>query len=363
MPTKIQAYLLHLTVERGLSWSSCNVAVSGLRFFYQQTLGWDAIEAADPATAEAVEIARDSQPPGAGAAVCRCQPAKHRALLMTTYAAGLRLSEVIALRRTDLDSQRLMIRVEQGKGRKDRYTILSPRLLEELRVYWKMYRPTLYLFPSKDPQPAPCTPAPAQKIYYQPNQRPASRSGTGIHTLRHCFATHLLEAGVDLRTIQMLMGHTSITHHHALPAGAAAAPRRAYQSVRPAAAARQTPRSCDRLPAMLPAGETPASAAANRPRWEVADVFRLFGQDYRRAHPLPWLHRQVMHDIEVCRTAVLGGHLQQCDSCDFQRPCYNSCRNRHCPKCGSLEKARWLDQRQAELLPVGLLPSSFHPPA
>jgi len=104
---------------------------------------------------------------------------------------------------------------------------------------------------------------------------------------------------------------------------------------------------------MSPTGETPAAAASNRPHWEVADVFRSFGEDYRRVHPLPWLHRQVMHDIEVCRTAVLGGHLQQCDCCDFQRPCYNSCRNRHCPKCGSLQKARWLDQRQAELLPVG----------
>jgi hypothetical protein len=104
---------------------------------------------------------------------------------------------------------------------------------------------------------------------------------------------------------------------------------------------------------MSPAGQAPGAANCDRPRWEVADVFRLFGEDYRRAHPLPWLHRQVMHDIEVCRTAALGGHLQQCDSCDYQRPCYNSCRNRHCPKCGSLEKARWLNQRQAELLPVG----------
>ena len=104
---------------------------------------------------------------------------------------------------------------------------------------------------------------------------------------------------------------------------------------------------------MPSAGETPVPANSNRPRWEVADVFRRFGEEYRRAHPLPWLHRQVMHDIEVCRTAALGGHLQECDSCGYQRPAYNSCRNRHCPKCGSLEKARWLNQRQAELLPVG----------
>ena len=104
---------------------------------------------------------------------------------------------------------------------------------------------------------------------------------------------------------------------------------------------------------MSPAGEAPATTSSHPPRWEVADVFRLFGENYCRVHPLPWHHRRVMHDIEVCRTASLGGHLEQCDSCGYQRPAYNSCRNRHCPKCGSLEKARWLDQQQAELLPVG----------
>ena len=104
---------------------------------------------------------------------------------------------------------------------------------------------------------------------------------------------------------------------------------------------------------MSPAGEAPATTSSHPPRWEVADVFRLFGENYCRVHPLPWHHRRVMHDIEVCRTASLGGHLEQCDSCGYQRPAYNSCRNRHCPQCGSLEKARWLDQQQAELLPVG----------
>ena len=133
--------------------------------------------------------------------------AKHRALLMTTYAAGLRLSEVIALKRIDLDSQRQMIRVEQGKGRKDRYTILSPRLLEELRLYWKISRPILYLFPGPS---RPMDSSAAQKIYYAAKQRAGIEKGMGIHTLRHCFATHLLEAGVDLPTIQRLMGHTSI---------------------------------------------------------------------------------------------------------------------------------------------------------
>jgi len=85
----------------------------------------------------------------------------------------------------------------------------------------------------------------------------------------------------------------------------------------------------------------------------VADIFRAHGEAYRKAHPSPRSHLKVMRAIERCRTASLGGHIQQCDSCGFQRQAYNSCRNRHCPKCGSLDKARWLDDRKAELLPVG----------
>jgi site-specific recombinase XerD len=104
-----------------------------------------------------------------------------------------------------------MIRVEQAKGAKDRYTILSPRLLAELRLYWKLYHPIVWLFPSsRDPQRKMHI-GRAQKIYYEAKRRAAVTRGHGIHTLRHCFATHLLEAGLDVRTIQSLMGHTSIT--------------------------------------------------------------------------------------------------------------------------------------------------------
>jgi integrase/recombinase XerD len=207
--TKIQAYLLPLTVERGLSWSSCNVAVSGLRFFYQQTLGWEGLRLPIPPRRKPSKLPEILSHQELERLFAAAHLAKHRALLMTTYAAGLRLSEVIALKRTDLDSQRQMIRVEQGGGRKDRYTILSPRLLQELRHYWKMYRPILYLFPGKDPS-RPMDSSVAQKIYSAAKHRADIQKGLGIHTLRHCFATHLLEAGVDLPTIQRLMGHTSI---------------------------------------------------------------------------------------------------------------------------------------------------------
>lgn len=94
------------------------------------------------------------------------------------------------------------------------------------------------------------------------------------------------------------------------------------------------------------------SAGTARPRWEVADVFRLYARAYRDAQPLPSSHLKIMRAIEACRTPSLGGHLERCSDCDFERPAYNSCRNRHCPKCQTLAKARWLKAREAELLPV-----------
>jgi hypothetical protein len=100
-------------------------------------------------------------------------------------------------------------------------------------------------------------------------------------------------------------------------------------------------------------------AADARPAHEVADVFRRYGAAYREQHPLPLQHQRVMAAIERCRTAALGGHLEECDHCGYQRPVYNSCRNRHCPKCQGLARARWLADRQAELLPVGYFHNVF----
>lgn len=150
---KIKAYQLHLTVERALSWSTCNVVVCALRFFYLEVVGWEQVSLPlpprkKPKTLPVILSRQELERLFA----CAGSP-KYRVLLMTTYAAGLRVSEVVKLKPADIDSQRLMIRVEQAKGAKDRYTLLSPRLLEELRLYWKLYRPTTWLFPSStDPQ-------------------------------------------------------------------------------------------------------------------------------------------------------------------------------------------------------------------
>jgi site-specific recombinase XerD len=128
---------------------------------------------------------------------------------MTTYAAGLRVSEVVNLKVTDIDSDRMSLRVEQGKGAKDRYTLLSPRLLQELRSYWRRDRPAVWLFPSRTGRPLDVSTA--QKIYYAAKLRARISKRGGIHALRHAFATHSLEAGTDVHTIQRLLGHGHIS--------------------------------------------------------------------------------------------------------------------------------------------------------
>jgi integrase/recombinase XerD len=206
---EVQAYLAALVKERKLAWSTLNVTVHGLRFFYEVTLGRPRtrfsiptakIPATQPEILSRQEVARLMQ------AVAN---RKHRALLMTTYAAGLRVSEVVKLKVSDLDSERMAIRVAEGKGRKDRYTLLSKRLLEELRSYWRVYRPPVWLFPGRGGQ-HPLGRSTAHHIYQVAKDRAGIRKGGGIHSLRHAFATHLLEAGIDLPTIQSLLGHNSI---------------------------------------------------------------------------------------------------------------------------------------------------------
>jgi site-specific recombinase XerD len=205
----IREYLLYLIQERKLAWDSCNVAVSGIRFFYTHTLGRKSVSLSIPPRKKVRKLPEILSAEELESLFAALSNQKHRTLLMTTYSAGLRLSEVVHLRITDIDSKRMMIRVQQGKGRRDRYTILSKRLLTELRAYWRMYRPPVWLFyGAKKNQPL--SERSAQAVYYRAKNKAGITKGKGIHTLRHCFATHLLEAGVNLRTIQMLMGHTSI---------------------------------------------------------------------------------------------------------------------------------------------------------
>jgi len=204
---EIRAYLLHLE-KRGLSPSSRNVAISGMKFFYHQMLGWNDKQLFIAPRKRSWQLPEVLGQKEVERLLLAAAKQRDRCLLMTAYATGLRVSELVRLKISAIDSERMMVRVEQGKGRKDRYTILSLQLLTELRSYWKEHRSPTYLFPNR--KGGPISIDYAQRTYNLSKLKAGIQKGHGIHTLRHCFATHLLEAGVDLRTIQTLLGHNSM---------------------------------------------------------------------------------------------------------------------------------------------------------
>lgn len=206
---EVQAYLLYLIRDRQRSWSTCNIMVHALRFLYHTTLKRDRTTFCIPSPRQSGKLPALLSRAEVRHLIAHAVNLKHRTMLMTSYAGGLRLNEVLHLRVGDIDSARMTIRVEQGKGGKDRYTVLSAHLLEALRGYWKIYHPTTWLFPS--PHGAhPLDPSGLQRAYHTAKRRAGITKPGGIHALRHAFATHLLEAGVDLHTIQRLLGHQSI---------------------------------------------------------------------------------------------------------------------------------------------------------
>lgn len=206
---EIAAYLLHLYREKRRSHSTCNVVVSGLRFFYHVTLRRSGMGFVIPAAREPSKLPHVLSRPELVRLFSATRLPRHHALLLTAYAAGLRVSEVVALRVRDIDPDRGVIRVEQGKGGRDRTTLLSPRLLEVLRRYWQHERPPTWLFPSRDGQGHLCSHA-ATQAFTKAKQRAQIHKPGGMHLLRHTWATHLLEAGVDLHIVQRLLGHRSI---------------------------------------------------------------------------------------------------------------------------------------------------------
>jgi integrase/recombinase XerD len=206
---QIRSYLVHLTVEKKLSPNTLTGQISGLRFFYNETLGWDETKLFIPPRKKSSSLPEVFSPSEVVRLIDGARGLKQRVLLMTAYSAGLRVGELVNLKNTDIDAARMTLRVKQGKGGKDRYAVLSQHLLTELRQYWKRYRPSIWLFPNRAKN-GPLSRNEAWHIFNQAKKRAGIKKGRGIHTLRACFATHLLEAGVDLRSIQFLLGHSSI---------------------------------------------------------------------------------------------------------------------------------------------------------
>jgi len=207
-PEEVRSYLLYLIQERKAAWGTYKQALAALRFLYRWVLE----------RGDMVQDIRGPRPERRLPVVLSFDEVhrffaaissfKHRTLLMTAYAAGLRVSEAASLRVSDIDSQRMVIRVVQGKRKKDRYTVLSPLLLQMLRHYWWAGRPKDYLFPGRG-KTGHVTSSTVQRVCQEAQREAGLGKEVTPHTLRHSFATHLLEAGTDLRVIQELLGHSS----------------------------------------------------------------------------------------------------------------------------------------------------------
>jgi site-specific recombinase XerD len=205
---ELKAYLLHLMKERHLSEGTFRFYVAGLKFLYRTTLKreWAVEKIRYPRAKRKLPVVLDLSEVESLFSVTK--NLKHKAILMMTYASGLRASETASLRLTDIDSKRMMVRVRQGKGGKDRYSILSQRTLELLRQYWHHYRPKEWLFEGAK-KDDPITTHSIQLMFYAAKKRAGIRKPASVHTLRHSFATHLIEAGTSLHHVQMLLGHRS----------------------------------------------------------------------------------------------------------------------------------------------------------
>lgn len=207
---EIRAYLLHLIQVEQVSYPTYRQILAALKFLYRTTLGreWEVNRLPFPKHRPPAlpRVLRNDQLLALFAGLKR---PKYRALLMTCYAAGLRISEACRLRVEDIDSRRMVIRVVQGKGAKERYTILSPRLLTLLRVYWKLQRPAEWLFPGQGAA-GHVSPDSVREVFRRAREQAGLGPWCTPHVLRHSFATHLLEAGTDLVVIKALLGHNSI---------------------------------------------------------------------------------------------------------------------------------------------------------
>jgi len=207
---ELKEYLLHLIKERCLSEGTFRFYVAGLKFLYRTTLKreWPVEKIKHPRAKMKLPIVLDLSEVESLFAVTK--NLKHKAMLMIIYSSGLRVSEAARLELTDIDSKRMTVRIRQGKGGKDRYSILSQTTLEHLRQYWRKYRPSRWLFEGQKNNDH-ITGYTIQHVFYAAKKHAGITKPASVHTLRHSFATHLIEAGTSLHHVQLLLGHRSPT--------------------------------------------------------------------------------------------------------------------------------------------------------
>jgi integrase/recombinase XerD len=206
---EIRTFQIHLLHEQ-VSWSQFNQIVCGLRLFYAVTLGRPEMVTMIPFGKRPKTLPNVLSPEEVKCLLEAAHEGLERILLSTTYACGLRISEVLALQVTDIDAARMVVHVRQGKGAKDRLVPLSARLLAELRGWWRQHRTRPWLFPGFIAD-RPLTTGGAQRLFQRVRQRSGLSKPASMHTLRHSYATHLLEAGVNVVTLQKILGHRDLS--------------------------------------------------------------------------------------------------------------------------------------------------------
>jgi site-specific recombinase XerD len=218
---ELQAYFNYLAQERELSGASCRLYLHGIRFLYLQVLKRPSFEVALVVPKRAQRVPELLTRAEVQRVVQACANPKHRTLLETTYGCGLRVSEVVALRVRDVDGERRLLRIEQGKGAKDRLVVLGPGLLDRLRRYWSLYHPRHWLFPRAHAADTHLSVSSAQRAFARAKASSGVKKVGGIHSLRHAYATHQLEHGLPVHELQRLLGHgtlqSTLRYVHWLP--------------------------------------------------------------------------------------------------------------------------------------------------
>lgn len=207
---EVQSYLARMIQVEGLSWSTCSIAANAFRFLYHVTLGLSAIDFVVPLPRQPQRLPEILSSDEVSRLLAAVEHPKHRLVFETIYACGLRLSEATQLKVRDIDRDRMTVRIEQGKGRKDRYVPLSKRLRRRLEQYWATEPPRQWVFEGSTPDRCLHVTA-VQKAYTLAKLRAGIQKHGGVHALRHAYATHMIESGESVLTVQQLLGHRSVS--------------------------------------------------------------------------------------------------------------------------------------------------------
>ena len=333
-PEQIREFQLYLVNDKKVSWSSFNQAVCGLRFLYHITLGKDWTVKHIPFGKRPKKLPTVlSSDEACQLLQCLHNP-KHHAVLLTCYAAGLRLSEATHLKVADIDGQRGQLNIRHGKGRKARRRAgFAPTAGGVAERTGKSTGQPTFCFPARRRMSRSLRRQCRKPASWQWPKPESTNPRVTPHTLRHSWATGMLEAGVDLLTISKLMGHSSFRHHDGLPA-------------RASAALRSAPSPIDWLPVrQCPQWAEPERLTPKQPtRPRVINLLRRFTAKFMQwESPHPQV-KSTLSRILLCRTATLKGHLYRCHDCQHEINVYNSCTDRHCPQCGGAKRADWMDQ-------------------